>query len=286
MKTKAKSGAQRRTGGDVGLEWTQITDRQVLVAVEDQAWLHELDPDQDPFAAPMRGPGSIATTRQLLSGAWSAGLMAAEPAAQRAPLTLARYVWDVVGYYHLTHASPGLMMEAAARFQEAGRRDLAAFSRRIARLESGDEEMALADLRALGYRAESMVASIPAPPQAAALLEYFTRCARKCDPYEALGYVCAVERSALAVTEKELAAIEALLPPGVEATSCRRHHSGVGGDVAHVNHIVKSIARFPAEDRARIARETYKSIGIIARLPAGEAPPDAELEKSFAKFRA
>src|SRR5438046_853277 len=89
------------------IEWARISDRQAVVATADQMWIHELDQDgaQDPFAEPMCGPGSIATTRQLLDAAWCAGFMAAgaRPVPRK---TLPGYVWELIGYYHSTSNTP------------------------------------------------------------------------------------------------------------------------------------------------------------------------------------
>jgi pyrroloquinoline quinone (PQQ) biosynthesis protein C len=268
------------------VEWAQINDRQVVVTTADKMWVHELDQNReaDPFAEPMEGPGSLETTRQLLEAAWCAAFMAAgnnRPAPRK---SLPRYVWDLIGYYHSTSNTPITLTEAAARFRAADRADLEAFARRFARLESGDEAMAVADLEALGYEAKSLVAACPPPPSAVASVNHYRSLARGPEPIEVFGYCYALERSALALTQEDLRAYEELMPPGVSAISCRWHHSGVGGDVAHMKAFLRLCSRLPAEDRARIVRAVYDSVIFISSVPAEEAD-DAALEKRFSTYR-
>lgn len=269
------------------VEWAQINDWQVVVAAKDNMWIHELDQDeeQDPFAQPMSGPGSLATTRQLFDAAWCAGFMAAENNRPAPQTSLPRYIWELIGYYHSTSNTPKALTEAAARFRDVGRTDLETFARRFARLEAGDEQMAIADLEALGYRAEELVRCSPPPPGAVASASHYRSLARGAEPIEVFGYGYALERAALAITREDLRRYEELLPPGINAISCRWHHSGVGGDVAHMKFFIRSASRLPAEDRSRLARAVYDAVTFITSAPVEHGPGDAELEKLFSSFR-
>src|ERR1051325_784566 len=186
---------------NVQVEWAQINDRQVVVATEDRMWVHELDQngEQDPFAEPMDGPGSLATTRQLLEAAWCAGFPGADSNRVAPRKSLPRYVWELIGFYHSTSNTPQTLTEAAARFREADRSDLDTFARRFARLEAGDEKMAVADLEALGYQAEALIRCCPPPPSTVASVDRYRSLARGPEPIEVFGYCYALERASLAL---------------------------------------------------------------------------------------
>jgi hypothetical protein len=272
---------------NVQVEWAQINDRQVVVATEDRMWVHELDQngEQDPFAEPMDGPGSLATTRQLLEAAWCAGFPGADSNRVAPRKSLPRYVWELIGFYHSTSNTPQTLTEAAARFREADRSDLDTFARRFARLEAGDEKMAVADLEALGYQAEALIRCCPPPPSTVASVDRYRSLARGPEPIEVFGYCYALERASLALNREDLRAYEHLMPPGVNAISCRWHHSGVGGDVAHMRAFVRLCSRLPAQDRARIARSVYDAVVFVTRAPAEAEPDDAALETLFSTCR-
>jgi hypothetical protein len=294
MKDKLKCGAGCRScaacpkaGSKVEVEWAKINDRQAVVATADQMWIRDIFQDgaPDPFAEPMSGPGSEATTRQLLDAAWCAGLMAAKSGQPAPRKTLRGYTWEVVGMHHSTAATPKLLTEAAARFRAAGRADLEIFAERFARLEAGDEQMALDDLEALGYEAEVLVRCCPPPPSTAACVDYFASRVRGPEPIEAFGYAYAVERSSLAITRDDLRLYEEWLPRGVNALSCRWHHSGVGGDVAHVKFFVRSALRLPAKDRASLARSVYEATTFIRSASATTETENDALDELFSAHR-
>jgi hypothetical protein len=271
----------------VEVEWARISDRQAVVATADQMWIRELDRESglDPFAEPMSGPGSEATTRQLLDAAWCAGRMAVAKTQPDGRRSLLDYVWEVIGLHYSTSATPKLLTEVAERFRKAGRDDLEIFARRFAKLEAGDEQMALDDLKALGYDADDLVRSCTPPANILACVDYFADRVRGPEPLEVFGYAYAVERSSLAITQDDLRVYEELLPPGINALTCRWHHSGVGGDVAHVKFFIRSASRLPGEDRARLARAVYDATAFILNLPIVPDASDAGLETLFANHR-
>lgn len=269
------------------MEWAQINDNEMLVVTQDDKWLREVDATDggDPFAETMSGPGSKSTTRQLLDAAWCAGLAAANPHSVSPRRSLPRYVRELIGSYYLTSASPQLLREMANRFQEAGRGDLETFARRFARLEDGDQQMAADDLLALGYRPEDLVSNCTPPAISTTLRDYFAELVRGADPIEAFGYVYVVERSSLSITAEDLEEMGSVLPRGIDALQCRRHHSGVGGDVAHVKYFIHACSRLPGPDRARIARATYDAAIFICGLPTADDADDAKLELEYSRFR-
>jgi hypothetical protein len=271
----------------VPVEWAQINDHHMVVVTKDRNWILVLDKvsGRDPFAEPMSGPGDKATTRQLLDAAWSAGMEAGELMDAPISRSLPRYVRELVNSYFLTSATPKLLREMAGRFHDMGRHDLAMFARHFARLEDGDLQMAADDLRCLGYDAAELVTKCEPSRFAITLRDYFTALVRGPQTIEALGYVYAIERSSLSITAQDLREFGSILPAGVKAMTCRRHHSGVGGDVAHVRYFLHACSRLPGPDRALIARATYEAMKFISGIPTDDGIEDDVLERQYARFR-
>jgi pyrroloquinoline quinone (PQQ) biosynthesis protein C len=269
----------------VEIEWTQLTAEMVVIATGARAWLRRLaaSDSEDPFAQPMRCAGSLATTRNLLDGAIGAAQQIAQEAVSqtsaRPQLTEARWVWRLAGYYHTTHATPRLMAEAAARFAAAGRQALADYAMEKVRDEGGHDELALADLRALGYCAETVVAEL-VPPTAAALVDYFARRVRAENPVGCVGYAYALERLAVTNGRDYIRQVEAALPAGVRATRCLRVHSAASADAKHVEDALEVTVALPAEDRRLVARACYET-ALIACAP----PPGGHIAESALRHR-
>ena len=247
----------------IAMEWAEVAPGCIVVATADRIWLHTpvFNGQPDPFALPMEGPGSVETTRQLLDGAiGAAGRRKPDQASQQAqaqgtpPLTPARWAWRLAGYYQTTHATPRLMAAAAERFTAGGREALAAWAHDKVRDEAGHDRLALRDLDALGYDATRLVDAL-VPPTAAALVSYFeARVLEDDDPIGCVGYAYALERLALERGARDIAAVEAILPPGVVATRCLRVHSAAGSDATHVDEAVQLVAQLTAGERTRVAR--------------------------------
>jgi pyrroloquinoline quinone (PQQ) biosynthesis protein C len=258
------------------VEWATVAPGVIIVATADRAVLHRPDlPGQGAFSTPMRGPGSPATTKNLLDGAVGAGQRAAAQRLEERrltppPLTLTRWVYRLAGYYRTTHATPRLMAEASARFAAAGREELARWAAGKAKDERGHDELALRDIRALGYRAEAVVEAL-VPESAEALVQAFTRFVLAPDPIGCVGYAYALERLALTRGPAYLDRIKAILPKGVDATRCLRVHSASGSDAAHVDETAAMVAGLSGEERAQIALATHETT-VLCYLP-----PDREL---------
>src|SRR5215510_934907 len=272
------------------IEWAQLTPETVVVATRECSWLHQLDafdPD-DPFARPMQCVGSLATTRNLLDGAISAAQQIAQETVSqeggRPQLTEARWVWRLAGYYHTTHATPRLMAEAAARFAAAGRHALASYALEKVRDEGGHDELALADLRALGFCAEAVVAEL-VPPTASALVDYFALCVRAANPVGCVGFAYALERLAVTNGRDYIRQVEAALPSGARATRCLRVHSAASADANHVEDALKVTAALPAEDRRLVARACYETALIACSPPPGGHITESALRRRVAALK-
>jgi len=269
----------------VEIEWAQLTAEIVVIATSERAWLRRVDAfdTDDPFARPMRGRGSLATTRNLLDGAISVAQQiareAVSPNSARPKMTEARWVWRLAGYYHTTHATPRLMAEAAARFASAGRHALARYALEKVRDEGGHDELALADLRALGYCADAVVAEL-VPPTAAALVDYFARCVLARNPVGCVGYAYALERLAVTNGRDYIRHVEAALPTGVRATRCLRIHRADSGDAKHVGDALVVTAALLAEERRLVAQACYET-ALIACSP----PPGGHIAESALRHR-
>ena len=263
------------------LEWVRVTPLAVVVATSEHVWLHEVrtfDPS-DPFTQPMRDEGCFATTGNLLDGVICAAQRSIAKAKRTPPLTLCRWAWRLAGYYHTTHATPRLMIEAADRFAAAGRTGLAQYAARKARDERRHDELALRDLRALGYHAELLVENL-IPSTATRLVDYFTRLVHAPEPVGCIGYSYALERLAVAVNKDYIEQVKALLPPGVRATRCLRVHSALGSDARHLGEAIEIIASLTARERRRVALACYETTRICC-----QPPPEGYLSEKEMKQR-
>jgi pyrroloquinoline quinone (PQQ) biosynthesis protein C len=253
----------------IAMEWAEVAPGCIVVATAERVWVHTpvFNGQPDPFALPMEGPGSVETTRRLLDGAIGAAGRAVRRLAPPA-LTPARWAWRLAGYYQTTHATPRLMAVVAERFAAAGRHALAAWARDKVGDETGHDRLALRDLAALGYDAARVVDAL-VPPTAAALVRYFeARVLEDDDPIGCVGYAYALERLALERGAADIAAVEAVLPPGVMATRCLRVHSATGSDASHVEDTVRLVAQLAAEERGRVARACHETALIYCTPPA------------------
>jgi pyrroloquinoline quinone (PQQ) biosynthesis protein C len=272
----------------MAVQWAHLGEGNVLVASSDGAWVQRpqlgvIGPLalRDPMPASLRP--SIESTRHLLDGA----IVAAERLAAGGDvpeMTALRWAWHLVSQWHCAHHSVSLLPELIARCEAAGRADLAAFAQRKLDQEHGHDQFALADLRALGYDAEGAVAGVPPAPSVREGLEYARSCVRGEKPAEFFGYMYALERRVLEVSDEWLGMLAAVLPSGADATSgIRAHANELDGD--HVDQAVAFVARLAADDRSAVATGCYRTTQICcARLP-GQLPSEEELERWLSPFQ-
>jgi hypothetical protein len=261
----------------VTVEWARVAPDRVIVATPEAAWVHRPArglPDE--FDTPMTGQGSVATTMRLLDGAIGAACVGRRPTPAAATLTPLRWAWRLAGYYRTTDATTRLLPEAAGRFRAAGRTALESWARTRTREERGHDRLALRDIRALGYDPDLVVARFD-PPGASALVRYFTQAVQDApDPIGCVGYAYALERLAMERGLREVDAVQAMLPPGVNATRCLRVHSAAGSDASHVADTLRMVARLSPAERAAVARATYQTARLFYR-PGAPMPADREL---------
>jgi hypothetical protein len=210
--------------------------------------------------------GSAPHTRQLLAGALLAGYSSHHSegaAAKFEEPSLERHIYSLAGSYQTTHATPPTMRHSAERFSAMGNPAMAEYCLHVAEEEAGHDALALKDLESLGLRAEAFVQEVR-PASSLALVDIFQRFAHGPRPIAVLGYAYALERFALFQTASSIEAIEALLPPGVNATRCLRVHSSVGTDAHHVAESIDFIASLGRDDRKEIVRAAFETAAVMA----------------------
>lgn len=258
------------------IDWARLDANTVVLADPRRAWVSDTTPQQ-----PQPPRASLATTRRLLDGALALAQRRAPAGEPPPPLTPLRWVWRLAGYYHLTHATPRLMTEAAQRFLAAGEPELAAWAAEKAREEQDHDRLALRDLAALGHDAGAVVAAL-VPGPAAALVERFTSYVRREDPLACVGYAHTLERLALTVRRADIDAVQALFPAGLDVTRCMRVHSGVGSDAGHVDDNVALIAGLAPRRRAVVVAAVHETALLCTTPAPGGHIRDAAIARAIA----
>ncbi len=169
------------------------------------------------------------------------------------------------------------MGEAQERFALANRQSLAEWAAQKAKEEAGHDLLALRDIQSMGYRAEAVVEAL-FPPAAKTLLDYFTHSVQDSDPIDCVGYSYTSERLGICVGEGYIQSVEAMLPPGINATRCLRAHSAVSAEVDHVKETLEMIAGLTQQERDRIAKACYQAALLRFSPPQEAYISDQEIE--------
>lgn len=276
----AKADNFKQVSAPAKVEWAQIAPDKVIIATEDRTWLCNSNSLKgDRFTKPMECAGSIPTTRKLLDGAIAAAKYGVNSNVRPPALTTTRLVWRLAGAYHLTHAYPPLIEEAALGFAAAKRWNLAEWAFQKAKEEKGHDRLALRDIQSMGYDAQAVVKTL-VPPAAVTLTDYSTRSAQDDDPIDCVGYSYTLERlSTGIVDEKYIQKVKGLLPPKTHATRCLRAHSSVGEDAEHVEETVEMVAKLTAKERVRVARACYETALLCFSPPRESYISDKKLQQ-------
>jgi hypothetical protein len=275
-------------------EWVTVTGDVSIVARESgEVWFHAPNgatDEDDAYATPMTGPGSVGSTVGLLDGAIGLGFAPIEKRLARPDPTLAGYAMALIGAYHTSVDTPRNLRRAARRFADLGRPEVAAYLEKRAREETGHDRLALKDLDALGLPARRLVANL-VPAGIRPLCDRFDRLSVEDYPIGCIGYSYCLERIAALKQKADVDRMQALCPEGVDATRFLRSHSCLGSEVSHVEDTIVFVAALPADDRGAVVRATYESARIMAegynhellkseaalldelRQATGEAPP-------------
>lgn len=268
------------------VQWAHLGADEILVASSRGAWIQARRLGALGFFGPMPDslPGTLPSTAHLLDGAIAAAERAVSDRPPT-PMSALRWAWQLVSQWYLSRHTVALHAEVAERYLQSGREDLARFAARKFEQESGHEQFPLADLWALGYDAEAVVRAVSPDPAAVRLIDYARECVRGAHPVEFLGYGHGIERHVIRITPAWWAALEAALPPGLEAASGLRAHASEL-DIAHVEEAVSFFAGLPAADRTNIALACYRTSQIRVAPTAGTGPTELELEAWLSPFRA
>lgn len=201
------------------------------------------------------------------------------PSKARPPaLTSLRWVLRLVGSYHLTHSTPKLLEKVAQLFEAENRTIWAQWARQKACEEQGHDHLALLDILAMGYDAETVVKVLSAS-EATALVNYSSQSIQDCDPLRYVGYSFVMEYLPTKIVgEDYIRKVEAILPLGICATRCLRVHSGVGADVKHVEETIEMVARLSEKERKRVALACYETALLCFSPPRKGYLSDEELQ--------
>lgn len=263
------------------LQWVRVSLETVVVATRSCHFVHRPLASADPFAEPMRGAATRETTVNLLEGAIAAAHRKAPP-WQRPPLTATRYVWRLAGHHLTISNTTPLMLKVAERFDADRRPELGDHARWVARVEDHGP-IAARDIAALGHDPSLVLARFK-PPVAARLVELLAHQVRGPEPVSCFGWLYAMEKSAVSMTARAVAAVEAMLPVGADATSALRVHSAIGAEAGHLATAERMLASLSANERCSVARATYETALAIRTPLPGEDPPEGTLERALAQI--
>ena len=248
-------------------EWVNVAGGISIIARESgEVWFHTpsgTKNDADPFATPMTGAGAAGSTVGLLDGAINLGFSGIEKRLARPEPTLAGYIVALVGAYHTSVHTPRNLRQAAKRFNELGRPEVAAYLEERAREETGHDRLALKDLRALGVPADRLVANF-IPEGIKPLCKRFDDLCAQDYPMGCIGYRTAwsalprSSRRPISKRFKRCAPMASMRRASSEVTAPSEARSRTS------KRRLSSSRRFPANDRIQVVQETYESALIMA----------------------
>jgi hypothetical protein len=250
------------------VEWIVLPGDIAIVATETgQVWQLALGSfgENSPFEREMVGEGSPLSTAALLNQAIAAGFGRQEQDSEDEAISLPQYVYNLVGTYHNARRTPENYLLAAKQMRALGRPEIASYLEIHALEETGHDRLIIKDLTALGLPAERLVAGI-IPDGVKILVEIFDSYSSSDYPIGCIGYSYCFEYTAAMKPKSQVDAMQALCPPGIDASRFLRTHSCLGSEVGHVEDLVAFIAGLPARDRIDIAQAAYHTAKQTALL--------------------
>lgn len=239
-------------------QWARISPETVIVATARSVWLYPHNSlDSERFAQPMESvSGSESSTQSLLDGAIAAAHH--EYSHVILPdLTLARWIWQLAGHYHLTCLTPKLLEKAAEQFAIAKRPMLAKWAKQKANRERDRNLAALRDIECLGYDAQAVVSELH-PAQAVTLIAHLME-RQSSNPIDYVGYAYAIERIATGIGVEYIQLVEGLIPPNPASASRPWLYGSVGIDVEDVQETLAMVAGLAAQERTRVAQSCHET---------------------------
>ncbi len=266
----------------IDTQWTRLSPETVAVATANTAWLYKSNALEilDRYGQSMKDvDGSIDSTQNLLDAAIAAAYYQHSEAILP-DLTLASWIWQLAGHYHLTCLTPKLMRDASEAFAITNQPTLAKWARQKANREQGYNQTTLQDMEYLGYKPEAVVAKFQ-PTQAQNLIGYLVG-KQNPDPIKCIGYSYTVERIATRIEQEYTQLVGSLLPPSLTCmtapTSRPWLYGSVGVDIEDVQETVETVAGLKAEDRVRVAKACYETALLCFDHSPDSFAPDSEIE--------
>jgi len=250
-----------------------------MVETANNTWFHQSNPveNSDSFTQKTIDADTLVQTRKLLDQAIVQAYYAVKSERRPPDRTCIRWVWRLAGAYHSSRHTSPLMEKAAQNFAALGRQDLAQWALKKAREEAGHDRIALLDIQSMGYDAEAVVQAL-VPSTIRDYVNYFTQLVEMTNPIDCIGLCYASERLGTFIGEEYIQSVEALLPPGINATRWLRVHSSVGSEVNHVDDIVEIVAQLSAEERTRVTRACYETALLRFMPPKEDYISDEEIQ--------
>jgi hypothetical protein len=250
------------------VEWVVLPDDIAIVTTEaGRAWRLRLDTlgNTTPFRTEMTEQGSPGSTAALLNEAVALGFGDHGQDAEAEAISLPQYIYNLIGTYHNARRTPDNYVLAAKQMRKRGRPEIASYLETHAREETGHDRLIIKDLDALKLPAERLVAGLM-PDGVKILVEMFDSYSSADYPIGCIGYSYCFEYTAAMKPRSQVEAVQALFPPGVDASRFLRTHSCLGSEVGHVEDLVEFIADLPARDRIEIATAAYHTAKQTALL--------------------
>lgn len=271
-----------RLSNSIDTQWTRLSSKVVAVATANSAWLYKPNAleDLDRYGQSMKDiDGSINSTQNLLDAAIAAAYYKYSEVVLP-ELTLAGWIWQLAGHYHLTCQTPNLMRKASEAFAIADQPTLAKWARRKASREQDYNLTTLRDIKYLGYDPQGVVEKLH-PTQVTSLIEYLTE-KESYNPLNSLGYSYTIERIATRIEQEYTQLVGSLLPPSLTCitapTSRPWLYGSVGVDIGDVQETVEAIAGLKAEDRVQVAHACYKSALLCFDYSPQSFVSDADIQ--------
>ncbi len=271
-----------RLSNSIDTQWTRLSPETVAVATTNSAWLYKANALEilDRYGQSMKDiDGSIDSTQNLLDAAIAAAYYQYSEAVLPG-LTLASWIWQLAGHYHLTCSTPKLMRDASEAFAIANQPTLAKWAQKKANRERDYNQTTLQDIEYLGYKPEAIVTKFQ-PTQAQSLIDYLVE-GQSPNPIDCVGYSYTIERIATRIEQEYTQLVGSLLPPsltGIIAPTSRPWlYGSVGVDIEDVQETVETVAGLKAEERIRVAKACYKTALLCFDDSPESFAPDSEIE--------
>ena len=271
-----------RLSNSIDTQWTRLSPETVAVATANSAWLYKSNALEilDRYGQSMKDVGgSVDSTQNLLDAAIAAAYYQYSEAVLP-DLTLASWIWQLAGHYHLTCLTPKLMRDASSAFAIANQPTLAKWARQKAHREQDYNQTTLQDIEYLGYKPKAIIAKFH-PTQAQSLINYLVG-GESPNPINCVGYSYTVERIATRIEQEYTQLVGSLLPPSLTCitapTSRPWLYGSVGVDIEDVQETVETVAGLKAEDRIRVAKACYETALLCFEHSPESFAPDSEIE--------